>query len=102
MKINRMIKWFFLMLAIMACSHFSNCQNDVQLFQGGICASLNSIIATLPKTLPNSYIISSIGCADKDDNLHFSADGHRILGKRSPIKCSHCFKTMQLITKESV
>ena len=26
--------------------------------QGGVCASMNSIIATLPKTIPNSYVIS--------------------------------------------
>jgi len=50
--------------------------------QGGICAGMNTIIATLPKTLPNSYIISSAGCADGPDNLHFSAVGYRELGKR--------------------
>jgi hypothetical protein len=50
--------------------------------QGGICSSMNTIIATLPKTLPNSYIISSSGCADKEDNLHFTAEGYRNFGKR--------------------
>lgn len=50
--------------------------------QGGICAGMNSIIATLPETLPNSYVISSAGCADGPDNLHFSAAGYRDLGKR--------------------
>jgi hypothetical protein len=50
--------------------------------QQGICAGMNTIIATLPKTLPNSYIISSAGCADGPDNLHFSAAGYRELGKR--------------------
>ena len=50
--------------------------------QQGICAGMNSIIATLPKTLPNSYVISSAGCADGPDNLHFSAAGYRELGKR--------------------
>ncbi len=50
--------------------------------QQGICAGMNSIIATLPQTLPNSYIISSAGCADGSDNLHFSAAGYRELGKR--------------------
>jgi len=48
----------------------------------GICAGMNTIIATLPKTLPNSYVISSAGCADGPDNLHFSAAGYRELGKR--------------------
>lgn len=50
--------------------------------QNGICAGMNSIIATLPQTLPNSYVISSSGCADGPDNLHFSAAGYRELGKR--------------------
>jgi hypothetical protein len=50
--------------------------------QGGICASMNAIIATLPKTIPNSFVISSAGCTDADDNLHFDANGYRELGKR--------------------
>jgi hypothetical protein len=50
--------------------------------QQGICAGFNQIIATLPQTLPNSYVISSAGCADGPDNLHFSAAGYRELGKR--------------------
>jgi hypothetical protein len=54
--------------------------------QGGVCASMNTIIATLPNTLPNSYVIPSSGCADKEDNLHFSADGYREFGKRYATK----------------
>ncbi|WP_348823143.1 sialate O-acetylesterase [Flavobacterium aestuarii] len=50
--------------------------------QGGICASMNTIIATLPKTIPNSYVISSKGCTVAKDNLHFDAAGYRELGKR--------------------
>ncbi|MFA6947088.1 MAG: sialate O-acetylesterase [Pedobacter sp.] len=50
--------------------------------QGGACASMNKIIATLPQTIPNSYIISSSGCTDTRDNLHFTADGYRKLGRR--------------------
>ena len=50
--------------------------------QGGICASMNKIIATLPETIPNSYVISSSGCPDEADNLHFTAEGYRMLGKR--------------------
>ncbi|WP_269226078.1 sialate O-acetylesterase [Flavobacterium eburneipallidum] len=50
--------------------------------QGGICASMNKIIATLPETIPNSYVISSKGCTDGKDNLHFDAAGYRELGKR--------------------
>jgi len=50
--------------------------------QGGICAGMNKIIATLPKMIKNSYVISSAGCPDVADNLHFSAEGYRMLGKR--------------------
>jgi hypothetical protein len=50
--------------------------------QGGICAGMNKIIATLPQTIKNSYVISSAGCPDAADNLHFTAEGYRMLGKR--------------------
>jgi hypothetical protein len=54
--------------------------------QDGKCASMNKIIATLPQTIPNAHIISSAGCPDVADNLHFSAEGYRILGKRYATK----------------
>jgi len=50
--------------------------------QGGVCASMNPIIATLPQTIPTAHVISSAGCPDGPDNLHFSAEGYRMLGKR--------------------
>jgi len=50
--------------------------------QGGSCASMNAIIATLPKTIPNSYVISSAGCPQRGDKLHFTAAGYREFGKR--------------------
>jgi len=54
--------------------------------QGGVCASMNSIIAQLPNTLPNSYVISSSGCTDGPDNLHFNSAGYRELGRRYAVK----------------
>jgi len=54
----------------------------VNTYQGGACASMNKIIATLPQTISNSYIIPSEGCPGKPDHLHFTAEGYRILGKR--------------------
>jgi hypothetical protein len=54
--------------------------------QGGVCASVNSIIAKLPQTIPNSYVISSSGCTDTTDNLHFNAAGYRELGIRYAMK----------------
>lgn len=54
----------------------------VSVDQGGACASMNEIIATLPEVLPNSYVIPSNGCQQRGDNLHFTAEGYRMLGKR--------------------
>lgn len=54
--------------------------------QGGICAGMNTIIATLPETIPNAHIISSSGCTDAADNLHFNAEGYRMLGERYAVK----------------
>ncbi len=50
--------------------------------QEGKCASMNQIIATLPEVIPNSYVIPSSGCPSAPDQLHFTAEGYRILGKR--------------------
>jgi hypothetical protein len=50
--------------------------------QGGVCAGMNKIIATLPQLIKNSHVISSAGCPDAADNLHFTAEGYRMLGKR--------------------
>ena len=50
--------------------------------QDGKCASMNTIINTLPKTISNSYVISSSGCEGVKDRLHFSAAGYRKLGTR--------------------
>lgn len=50
--------------------------------QGGVCASMNKIIGTLPQIIKNAHVISSAGCTDAADNLHFDAAGYRELGKR--------------------
>ena len=50
--------------------------------QGGSCASMNKIIATLPDVIPNAYVIPSVGCPQRGDGLHFTAEGYRMLGKR--------------------
>jgi hypothetical protein len=54
--------------------------------QGGVCASMNKIIANLPETIPNAYVISSSGCTGAADNLHFNAAGYRKLGNRYAVK----------------
>jgi len=50
--------------------------------QGGQCGGMNSIIANVPSTIPNSYVISSQGLGNKGDGLHFSSAGYRTLGER--------------------
>lgn len=50
--------------------------------QGGLLAGMNTIINKLPETLPNSFVISSSGCSDQTDNIHFDAAGYRELGRR--------------------
>jgi hypothetical protein len=52
----------------------------------GACASVNALIAELPKTIPNSYVISSKGCASRPDHLHFSPAGYRELGRRYAVQ----------------
>ena len=48
----------------------------------GRSASMNEIIARLPETLPNSYVISSKGVTCAPDHLHFDAAGYREMGRR--------------------
>lgn len=51
--------------------------------QGGVCAAFNDkILPNLPVVLPNSYIISSLGCESTGDQFHFSTEGMRLIGER--------------------
>ncbi len=50
--------------------------------QRGRSASHNSIIATLPETIPTAHIIPSTGCPAAWDLIHFNAEGYRMMGKR--------------------
>ena len=54
--------------------------------QGGVCASMNAIIGTLPQAIPTAHVISSAGCTDSRDNLHFNAAGYRKFGKRYAVQ----------------
>ncbi|WP_192085457.1 sialate O-acetylesterase [Algoriphagus sp. Y33] len=60
--------------------------------QGGKCAGMNPIIATLPSVIPNSYVISSEACEAIADGLHFSAAGYRLLGSRYGEKMAELLK----------
>lgn len=50
--------------------------------QGGICASMNQIIDSLPTVIPTSEVVSSAGCSCATDSLHFDPSGYRELGRR--------------------
>jgi hypothetical protein len=50
--------------------------------QGGVCASMNDIIAELPRTIPTAHVVSSQGCEALPDHLHFTPAGYRELGRR--------------------
>jgi len=64
--------------------------DDVPLLAGGVvpadqkgkCASMNAIIADLPRTIPTAHFIASDGCEAVSDDLHFSPAGYRKLGER--------------------
>ncbi|MDQ5980384.1 MAG: hypothetical protein QG602_3361 [Verrucomicrobiota bacterium] len=63
---------------------------DVPLLVGGLvpadqqgkCASMNAVIADLPKLIPTAHFVSSDGCEAAGDRLHFSPAGYRELGRR--------------------
>jgi hypothetical protein len=49
---------------------------------GGSCYHHNAVIAKVPNVIPNSYVISSAGCPQRGDGLHFTAAGYRTMGQR--------------------
>ena len=49
---------------------------------GGCCYAHNAIIDRIHETIPTAYPISSLGCPGREDKLHFTAEGYRILGRR--------------------
>ena len=50
--------------------------------EGGACWYHNTVVAKVPAVVPNSYVISSAGCPQKGDGLHFTAQGYRTMGSR--------------------
>ncbi len=50
--------------------------------RGGSCGSMNPIIDRLPQVIPTAHVVSSSGCLQNFDNIHFNAAGYRLFGKR--------------------
>ena len=53
---------------------------------GGICAHANPTINDIANHYPNTYVVSSEGCLPSSDNLHFSSEGYRQLGRHYALK----------------
>lgn len=49
---------------------------------GGVCSLHNTIIARLPEVIPTARVVSSVGCPCASDNIHFTVQGYRTMGKR--------------------
>ena len=54
----------------------------VQADGEGQCIAMNKQIDLLPKTLHTAHVVSSTGCSNGPDKLHFDAAGYRELGRR--------------------
>ena len=54
----------------------------VQAGGEGQCIAMNRQIDELPKTLHTAQVVSSTGCTNLPDKLHFDAAGYRELGRR--------------------
>lgn len=48
----------------------------------GVCAHALPTIRRLPEWIKTSYVVSSKGCSPLSDNVHFSTEGYRKIGKR--------------------
>ncbi|SOD83154.1 sialate O-acetylesterase [Spirosoma fluviale] len=47
-----------------------------------VAAQINTILETLPKTIPNMYVVSASGLTHKGDTTHFDTPSARMLGIR--------------------
>lgn len=68
--------------------------------QKGICASMNDIIDTLPEVIPTAHVVRSDGCPAGPDNLHFTAQGYRMLGARYAETVLRLMGIKPLVNKE--
>ena len=53
---------------------------------GGVCAHANPTINDIANHYPNTYVVSSEGCMPSDDNVHFSSEGYRMLGRHYALR----------------
>ena len=77
----------------------------VQQKEGGICWKHNEIIDHITETIPTAHVISSVGCPQRGDGLHFLPEGYRTLGRRYGEKMlqllmAHDQQTIRLVKGE--
>jgi alpha-L-fucosidase 2 len=70
--------------------------------QNGACAGANTYIKKLCDAHNTVHLISSAGCPAGSDNLHFTPEGYRMLGKRYGAKMFEILKDKGYVTKTSV
>ena len=69
----------------------------------GVCAHALPTIRRLPEWIPTAHVVSAEGCAPLDDNVHFSSEGYRKLGRRfrknkATIKASVPIKRVEIVS----
>lgn len=52
----------------------------------GVCAHANPTIDDMPNRFPNTFVVSSEGCPPGDDNVHFSSEGYRQMGRHYALR----------------
>ena len=52
----------------------------------GVCAHANPTINDIANRYPNTYVVSSENCLPSDDNVHFSSEGYRMLGRHYALR----------------
>lgn len=52
----------------------------------GVCAHANPTINDIANHYPNTFVVSSEGCLPSDDNVHFSSEGYRMMGRRYALR----------------
>ena len=52
----------------------------------GVCAHANPTINDIANHYSNTYVVSSEGCLPSNDNVHFSSEGYRQLGRHYALR----------------
>ena len=92
MKQTKLMVMAMMAVALMATSCASkkdlqNCQNENKELSSNYQATKEklahiAIVDDIAKTIPTAHVISSKGCPQRGDGLHFIAESYRTMGKR--------------------